>query len=52
MGVVAQTDGGTGAECTLDRGQKPLVVTRRQQQVVQDLLVRLAFLEAATQRAL
>jgi len=38
-----------GPQCTFDRGQKPLVVTRRQQQVVQDLLVRLAFLEAATQ---
>lgn len=49
-GVVILTDVGWGPQCTLDRGQKPLVVTRRQQQVVQDLLVRLALLETATQR--
>ena len=49
-GVVVLTGVGRGPQCTLDRGQKPLVVTRRQQQVVQDLLVRLALLEAATQR--
>lgn len=48
-GVVVLTGVGWGPQCTLDRGQKPLVVTRRQQQVVQDLLVRLALLETATQ---
>lgn len=36
---------GWGPQCTLDRGQKPLVITRRQQQVVQNLLVRLALFE-------
>ena len=49
-GVVVLAGMGRGPQCTLDRGQKPLVVTGRQQQVVQDLLVRLALLEAATQR--
>lgn len=49
-GVVVLTGVGRGPQCTLDRGQKPLVVTGRQQQVVQYLLVRLALLETATQR--
>lgn len=47
-GVVILASMGRGPQCTLDRRQKPLVVPRRKQQVVQDLLVGLALLEAAT----
>lgn len=44
-GVVVLAGVGRGPQCTLDRGQKPLVVSRRLQQIVQNLLVRFALLE-------
>lgn len=47
-GVVVLTRVGRGPHYTLNRGQEPFVVPRRLQQVVQNLLVRLALLEAET----
>lgn len=44
-GVVVLAGVWRGPQCTLDRRQKPFVVACRLQQIVQNLLVRLALLE-------